>query len=116
MQQSFDDYYTYGHTPAVGLILAQLVQYRTENNLSGHDLVLATTPNPYVDDYDKVPSPARVETIANGIIAGVQEDKLLEIIQSARTNDELSDLIEVASFVQEIDFLTEQTNNSGLQM
>ena len=71
-------------------------------------MVLATTPNPYVDDYDKVPSPARVETIANGIIAGVPEDKLTEIIQSARTDDELSDLIEVASFVQEIDFLTEQ--------
>ena len=116
LQQSFDDFYTYGYTHGVGYVLEQLVQYRTENNLSGHDLVLATTPNPYADYYDKVPGPARVKSIANGIIAGVPEDKLLEIIQSARTTDELSDLIEVAAFVQEIDFLTEQVNDSGLQM
>ena len=116
LQQSFDDYYTLGHTPAVGLILVQLVQYRTENNLSGHDLVLATTPNPYDDDYDKVPSPVRVKSLAEGIIAGIPEDKLIEIIHSARTDEELADLVEVASFVQEIDFLTEQVNDSGLQM
>ena len=79
-------------------------------------MVLATKPIPYADEFKEVPSPSRVKSLAEGIIAGIPEDKLIEIIHSARTDEELADLVEVASFVQEIDFLTEQTNNSGLQI
>lgn len=43
-------------------------------------------------------------------------NEMRETIRSARTDEVLSDLSEVAAFVQEIDVLTEQTNNSGLQM
>ena len=43
-------------------------------------------------------------------------NEMRETIRSARTDEVLSDLSEVAAFVQEIDFLTEQVNDSGLQM
>lgn len=43
-------------------------------------------------------------------------NEMRETIRSARTDEVLSDLSEVAAFVQEIDVLTEQVNDSGLQM
>ena len=43
-------------------------------------------------------------------------NEMRETIRSARTDEVLSDLSEVAAFVQEIDVLTGHANNNGLQM
>ena len=43
-------------------------------------------------------------------------NEMRETIRSARTDEVLSDLSEVAAFVQEIDVWTGHANNNGLQM
>lgn len=56
------------------------------------------------------------ESTADLMGSSLNNAQLKRIIDNLPTDEVLSDLSEVASFVQEIDSLTEQVNDSGLQM